>query len=128
MRAAAFSSWQQQAQALQDSPLEQYRRDVRATGTAPRPAPPPLDTAMFTSSPLQDFAAEVRHDLVYDPKPLVPEVEPIDTVHTPPLSRGSYSMLTLPGLHLRADLGPLLWIHAERGAPGQVGALLNEVA
>jgi len=112
----------------QASPLRQYEQQVRQHGVDPAPQPAPLDTTMFSSSPLQDLRAQIRNELIYDPKPLVPQAEPVSTVHTPPWSHGSHRMLTEPGLSLSVDLGPLLWIHADRGAPGQVGLLLNEVA
>jgi hypothetical protein len=129
LRAAEISSQQHALEAAltENSPLHKYRQLIEQQGVDSRPPPVQLDTTMYVSSPLKDFAAEVKRDLVYNLRPMLQLPEPVSTVHTPPYSRGTYTMHSDPGLRLTVDLGPILWMHAERGAPG-IGQVLSEVA
>ncbi len=125
---AAATGVLQLTAAYSDSPIQKYRKYVQEHGAEPLPQPASLNAAVLPDSPAKDFTADVERDLTYNLRPLGKLPEPVSAVHTPSYTRGNYQMHSDPGLRLNVDLGPLLWIHADRGAPGNFGQILNETA
>lgn len=100
----------------QPTPLQQWRSDNQAAMLAERRQRVELDTTLFENSPLRERIAQVRHDLVYDFKPLGLQQGRLSDIATPSYSRGSYTLVADPGLQIQVDLGPLLWNRVSRGA------------
>ncbi|MET0518917.1 MAG: hypothetical protein ABW005_08795 [Burkholderiaceae bacterium] len=107
------------------SPLRDYRRSVAQAmqdGPAPRVE---ASTRLLLSPDLPGYLAGIRAEVAAGRDPLGQLPEAVSAVHTPPYSRGQYMMFADDSLRVSVELGPLLWQHAQRGAPGSLGQILD---
>lgn len=125
MRASEIYAFPVQTSAFQASPLQQRRELLQRRVLEAPPAQPRLDTTSLPADPVQQRNEQARIDLMRRVAPLCALPEAASAQHTPGFSRGQYAMATGPGLDVQVELGVLLWQHAERGAPGSLGRVLD---
>ena len=126
MRTSEIYRYPIQTSAFQADPLQQHRQKVREALAAGPETPMPLDTTLADHDALRLLPEEARAALRRGDWQLGRPVESVKAVHTPAYTRGSYTVYADDNLRLQAELGPLIWIHTQRG--NSIGGLLDTFA